>query len=1098
MRKYIFYLAAPALFLLSAGIGWGAHHIRFKGISLEDGQCHSVVTAIFQDQRGFMWFGTRDGLCRYDGYRFTSYKNEPYDARTISNNYITAIAEDHSGTLWIGTNGGGLNRFNRKKEAFSSYRHDPGDRRSISCDRVKALFTDISGSLWVGTDNGLDKFLEGEFSHYSRDAVRCIYEAPSMKGILWIATVGGGLIKFNTASGASSRYRHDPQGPLSIGSNDITSICEDSADALWVGTESHGLDRLDVKGEIFSHYTLSDDRVMCLHKDRDGVLWVGTDGGGLCYLSRDSKGEMGFVNFKFNPLRPNGLRHNEVLCLHEDRGKVLWVGTDGRGLSYCRKLPFRLYEKNPTLANSLNCNDVFALLEDRQGHIWIGTDEGGLNRYDPRNEAFTYYRHSPHDRSSLSRDEVLCLCEGRGGLIWVGTDGGGLNHLDPTTGEFTRYQPKPGDPDSISDAFVCTIIEDRDGVLWIGTFQGGLDRLDRARQKFSHYRHDPGDPYSLSHDSVRAICQSAVEPDILWVGTRGGGLNRFDRKSGRFSRFKHNSLDKHSLSSNDVLSIYEDSSGTLWIGTEGGGLNRFDRQGGTFKAWTEAGGLPNNTIYGILEGDNGDLWLSSNKGLIRLNPRTKKIKNYDASDGLQSKVFNIGAWHKGASGRLYFGGINGFNVFKPTDVTDDTARDYSPPVAITSFMVFNKKYNGENSISEAKEIELNYTDNYVSFEFALLDFWAPEKNKYTYRMEGVDKGWRHVGIRNFASYTNLSPGTYNFRVRGENHKGESSKETSLKLRIIPPFWKTWWFYLLSLILFAVASYLIIHLTKKYLLLITYWKKRNYIGNYKVVDKIGSGGIGVVYKAHKLTDKDQIFALKVLKEEYLLDERQKRRFKHEALLADQLDHPNIVKIFERGEDNENLYIVMELLTGKSLADRIYSLALADSIHILIQIADVLVKLHGKDIVHRDLTPNNIMLVEKEGDPNFVKILDFGLARAQHFTKLTETGHLFGTVAYMPPEYIFKNRISIEGDIYSLGIIFYEMLTHHQPFKGESTMEMLKQIFDHNPPEPIEVMSGIPGEINDLVMDMIEEEPEDRPTAKEVLELLKHFSSVVEKQ
>ncbi len=1098
MRKYIFYLAAAALFLFSAAIMRGEHHIRFKGISLEGGQCHSVVTAIFQDQRGFMWFGTRDGLCRYDGYRFTSYKNEPYDARTISNNYITSIAENHSGTLWIGTNGGGLNRFDRQKETFSSYRHDPGDPRTISCDWVRALFTDSSGSLWVGTDRGLDKLLAGEFIHYSRDPVHCIYESPSMKDTLWIGTAGKGLIKFGMAGGASTRYRHDRQNPLSIGSNDITSICEDTADALWIGNETHGLDRLDVKGETFSHYNLPDDRVMCLHKDRDGVLWIGTDGGGLCYLSRDGKGEITFTHFKFNPLRPDGLRHNEVLCLYEDRGKVLWIGTDGRGLSYCRKLPFLLYEKNPTLANGLNCNDVFALLEDRQGHIWVGTDEGGLNRYDPRDKTFTYYRHSPDDRRSLSHDEVLSLCEDRAGLIWVGTDGGGLNRFDPVTNEFTRYRPNPADTDSISGAFVCTIIEDRDGLLWIGTFQGGLNRLDRARQKFSHYRHDPGDPYSLSHNSVRAICQSAVEPDILWVGTRGGGINRFNRKTGRFNCFKHNPGDRNSLSSNDVLSIYEDSSGTLWIGTEGGGLSRFDRQGGTFKAWTEAGGFPNNTIYGILEGDNGYLWLSSNKGLIRFNPQTKKIKNYDASDGLQSKVFNIGAWHKGAGGCLYFGGINGFNVFKPTDVTDDEACAYSPPVVITSFMVFNKKYNAENSTPEVKDIELNYKDNYVSFEFALLDFWAPAKNEYTYRLEGVDKGWRHVGIRNFASYTNLSPGTYNFRVHGKNHKGESSTEASLKLRIIPPFWKTWWFYILSLILFALASYLIIHLIKKYLVLITYWKKKNYIGNYKIVEKIGSGGIGVVYKTHKLTEKDQIFALKVLKEEYLLDERQKRRFKHEALLADQLDHPNIVKIFERGEDNENLYIVMELLTGKSLADRIYSLDLADSIHILIQIADVLVKLHDKDIVHRDLTPNNIMLVEKEGDPNFVKILDFGLARAQHFTKLTETGHLFGTVAYMPPEYIFKNRISIEGDIYSLGIIFYEMLTHRQPFKGETTMEMLKQIFDHNPPEPIEVMSGIPGEINDLIMDMIEEEPEDRPTAKEVLELLKHFSSVVEKQ
>lgn len=1130
MKRNIFFLVIQTILFGAEVHLWGEYNIHFKGIPLDTGHCHCVVTAVFQDHRGFMWFGTRDGICRYDGYRMTPYKNEPRIPSTLSNNHISCLAEDGAGHLWIGTNGGGINYYNREKDEFIIFKHNPRDPGSLSHNHVRTLFRDGDGSLWLGTDAGLDRLILGDtrssstnssdltamvrFAHYTHDpddpesishnAVSCIHESPFQKGILWIGTAGGGLNRFDSIKSTFTHYCHDSQDPSSIGSDYITSICQDTAAAIWVGTGDRGLDRLDVKRAVFVHYrsreadpnTLSDDRVLCLLRDNRELLWIGTDGGGLCCLRGNDKGRRIFSNFKFNPLNPQGLRHNEILCLYSDRSDVLWIGTAGRGVSCCRQVPFSHVEKNPATRNGLSSNYVFALLEDRKGKLWIGTDGGGLNRYDLANREFTCFRNRPGELNTLCHNVVVSLQEDRDGTIWIGTDGGGLNRYDPGTDRFSRFVPDLVDPASINDSHINTIVEDRDGYLWLGTRNGGLNCLDKRKSTFLHYKNDPRDPYSLSHDFVTVICESAVDPAVLWVGTRGGGVNRFYRKTGKFVRFQHDPADDNTLSSDSVLSLYEDPSGVLWIGTDGGGLNRYDRREGTFTAWTSGGkGLPNNTIYGILGDESGHLWLSSNKGLVRFDPRTGKIKNFDVNDGLQSNVFNIGAFHKGSSGRMYFGGIKGFNIFDPADFPVIEERKYIPPIAITSFMVFNKDYDLGKSIFDATEIELNYDENFFSFEFALLDFWAPQKNTYTYRMKSIDKSWRHVGNRNFVSYTNLNPGKYVFQVRGRGLNESWSATTSMKIRIIPPFWRTWWFYLLSILLFALSSYLIIHLIKKYLVLITFWKKRNYLGNYKIVDKIGSGGIGVVYKAHKLTEKDRLYAVKVLKEEYLLDEKQKRRFKYEALLADQLDHPNIVKIYERGEDDENLYIVMELLTGESLSNRIHSLDLAASIHILIQIADVLVKLHGKNIVHRDLTPNNIMLIEQAGNPNFVKILDFGLARAQHFTKLTETGHLFGTVAYMPPEYIFNNRISVEGDIYSLGVIFYEMLTHRQPFKGESTMDMLKQIFDHNPPEPIEVIEGIPEELNGLVMSMIEEKPEDRPPAEEVLELLKHFSSIV---
>ncbi len=815
------------IFLVFSWIYASDNNIHFQHITINDGLSQNTVNCILQDSKGFMWFGTNDGLNRYDGYNYKVYKFDAEDVNSLSNNYIHSIIMDRSGIIWIGTYGGGLNRFDREKEQFVRYQVDPDNLNSLSNNFIYSVFEDHLGALWIGTLDGLNKLIPSEeegtpptFIHYrndlknpkslSCDIVVSVYEDQS--GDLWIGTWGSGLNRFDRHTEEFIHYQHNPNDPFSLSHNRIWSINEDRTGSLWIATDGGGLNRFDKQTEKFHRYqndpddpnSLNCDVVVTIYKNRSGCFWIGTDGGGLNYF--DLKTEQ-FIHYENNLTDPNSLSHNVVRSIWEDKFGILWIGTLG-GLDKFDpdKVQFAHYQKEPGNSNSLSHNEIRAIYEDKENVLWIGTDGGGLNCLDRKTGQFIHYRHDPSNSCSLSDDVVLSIYKDRSDVLWLGTYMGGLNRFDQKTKRFIHYQNDPDNPNSISDNFVRCIYEDRSGVLWIGiSTNGGLNRFNQKTQKFIRYLHDPNKPHSLSHNGVSTLYEDRL--DRFWVGTFGGGLNRFDRKKKQFIHFKNDPNDSNSLSDNRVYSIHEDSSGVLWIGT-GGGLNRFDPEKRTFQHYKVKDGLPNDVIYGILEDDHGNLWLSTNNGLSKFNPITETFKNYNIDDGLQSNGFYLGAYYKTRKEEMVFGGINGFNIFYPDSIKDNL---HAPPVVITDFQIFNKSVPiGEKedrsailkkSITETKEIELSYKNKVISFEFAALHYASPDKNEYAYMMQGFEKDWNYVGNRRFASYTNLPPGDFIFWVKASNNDGIWNEEgISLRITIAPPFWKTWWFLTLGIVL----------------------------------------------------------------------------------------------------------------------------------------------------------------------------------------------------------------------------------------------------------------------------------------------------------
>ncbi len=812
--------------------------LTFEQISIEQGLSQSIVFCLLQDQKGFMWFGTEDGVNKYDGYNFTVMRHEPLDSNSLWYNDVRALCEDKEGIIWIGTFYGGLNAYDPAKEKFTHYRHNPNDPNSLSHNNVRAILEDRTGALWIGTDGGLNKFdrATGRFTRYqhseenptslSHNTVNVIYE--DRAGGLWIGT-DGGLNRLRRSDDGLpptfQNYRHNPRNPHSLSNAVVTAIHQDHAGVLWIGTRS-GLNKLDdsentESSALFTRYeheaqnaaSLSHNDVRALFEDAaDSVLWIGTNGGGLNLLDRRREK---FIHYRNDPLDRTSLSYNEIYAIGADRAGIIWLGTYGGGLNKAlrKQKSFLVYRRAPNNPNSLPHEIVWAIYEDENGVLWIGTHGGGLTRYDRKKNQYTHYQHDPANRHSLSHNIVRLIHPARGdsNVLWIGTHGGGLNRFDIRTKKSIRYLHDPDDPRSLSHNELRAIYQDRGGTLWIGTNGGGLNKLlpndnASARPVFKHYQHDANVPTSISNDFVRTIYEDPDEAgDVLWIGTQGGGLNRFDRRTETFTHYRAAPGQRNSLNNDYVFCIHEDKAGMFWLGTWGGGLLKFDRALGAVGYYTTRQGLPSNEIYGILEDEEGNFWISSNKGLSRFNPTTETFKNYSVEDGLQSNEFNGGAFFKSKSGEMFFGGIHGFNSFDPQQITDNPNL---PPVVITGFFKFNRPVKLEQSIAALEELHLYHKDYVFSFEFAALDFSAPRKNQYVYKMEGLDEEWIYTDAKKrFASYTTLSPGRYVFRVKGSNNDGLWNEQgTALKIVIHPPLWKTWWFSALVGLLAAGLAY----------------------------------------------------------------------------------------------------------------------------------------------------------------------------------------------------------------------------------------------------------------------------------------------------
>ncbi len=808
--------------------------MEFQHISIAEGLSQGVVPCIFQDSKGFMWFGTEAGVNRYDGDKFTVYSHIPGDPSSLSHDIVDCICEDHEKNLWFGTLKG-LNKLNKENGTFTRYLHDPNNPNSLSNDYIGSLYCDPLGILWIGTRGGVNTLdpKTGTFSCFKHDPLDpgsissdYIFTISEEKnGTLWIGTLDG-LNRFSRETGAFTVYRFNPNAGAINGARRISI---DESGIIWIGT-NNGLYKFHPPTGKFTAYKIKAENprreldaftnsILALYSDRDHVLWVGTPVDGLQLFDPKTEQFHAYLN---NPGDPYSLSNNSVLSIFEDRSGLIWIGTYGGGINkYDReKEKFTYYPCN-IWGSRHPYNLVYSFLEDRSGVLWIGIELGGLVKYDKNTGTFTGYDIHPPHRQVMGYSQVYSIYEDGAGMLWLGTKGYGLARFDPKTGKIVWFSNEPGNPNSLSHNRVRSIASRQEGILWIGTVGGGIDRFDSQKGTFTHYRNDPQKNTTLSDDRVNTLYFDRT--GTMWVGTFGG-LDRFNPGTGTFTRYQPDASRPNALSHDQVFSICEDHlrKDVLWIGTWKGGLHRIDRSRNTFTAFTTRDGLPNNCIYGILEDDRGNLWLSTTKGICRFNPSTGQAINYEPRDGLQDYEFNFGAYYKNRSGEMFFGGSKGFNRFHPRDIIDNP---HVPSISFTGFETIDtpdfpgKKPPLPKDLSETREISLSYKDNIFSLEFAALDFTNPAKNQYMYKLEGFDDRWISLGNRHRVTFTNLDPGEYILRVRGSNNDGVWNNEgTWIKIRVKPPYWRTWWFRGVMVLLVAALAFLWHHSRLKHLTL----------------------------------------------------------------------------------------------------------------------------------------------------------------------------------------------------------------------------------------------------------------------------------------
>ena len=788
--------------------------VGFKHITTYEGLSQSSVTAIVQDRQGFMWFGTQDGLNRYDGYSFTVYQNDPLQPSSLSDNYVLALYEDRKGQLWVGTDDGGLCRFNKQTGKFSVFKSTQKDSKSLTDNHVTAIKEDGQGNLWIATGNGLSRFdpVRGIFTRYRHRAGdsgslghNLIQDVlVDRGGQIWVATLGGGLDRLDAQTQTFHHFKNVPADPTSLSQNSLKKLFQDSKGRLWIATEGRGLNLLNEDQKTFTHFrhnpddprSICHDDINTLAEDGAGNLWVGTENGGISVLN---KTRTAFTHYPYQETNSSGLNNGSIYALCRDRSDNMWVGTYSGGVNFFDHQPpkFQLYQKDINDPNSLSNNNVMAVLEDRLGNIWTGTDGGGLNVLHKATQRYTQYRHRATDSKSIPSDFIMSIYQDRDGDIWVGSYKGGLSLWRQASGEFLNFRVT-GDASGLSQETVSTITEGKKGEIWLGTLGSGISRYDKKTRLFTHYKPDLTRPGNLTQGYISSLCFDHQQN--LWIGSEGGGLQVIDARSGLFRAYRHDRSVPGSLSHNLVNSLYEDAQHRMWVGTNAG-LNRFDPKTHSFVTYQEKDGLASKVIQSLLSDRNDKLWIGTNKGLSVFDPTRKSFPNFDAGDGLQPGSFNRMAAYKDQQNRLFFGGIKGLNTVDPAHLSDNL---FIPPVVITQLHVFNRPI-----WLRSHQITLPHDQSTLTFSFAALNYSHPERNQYTYTLEGFDKGWSLKGPGRVATYTNLEPGTYTFRVKASNNDGHWN-ETGTAFRIIlkPPFWQTWWFRTVAALVLLGSTYLL--------------------------------------------------------------------------------------------------------------------------------------------------------------------------------------------------------------------------------------------------------------------------------------------------
>ncbi|MEO3406209.1 two-component regulator propeller domain-containing protein [Mucilaginibacter sp. CAU 1740] len=817
VRSFRYLFAAFAIFL-SGNAFAQERNLKFEHIGTREGLSQINVSVIKQDSKGFMWIGTRDGLNRYDGYSFAIYKHSIQDDNSLSSNLVSDIAEDKDGNIWLATLFG-LNKLDRKTGRFSHYFHDNANPNSISSNFVNKLIFDHDGFLWIGSQKGgLDKFdiQHNKFTHYkhneadlkslSDDDVTAITEDSQQR--LWVGTLSAGLNLFNRSNGTFKRYHNVPGDNTSLSGSYVSVIYEDNAHRIWVGTEDGGLSLFDQAKGNFKWYrhddkdpnTISGNTVLALGMDLNNNLWIGAENSGFNILNPET-GKI--TSHKHDDIDRSSINGNTLYSICRDRMGNMWLGAFSGGINlYKRSTESFPHYRHNSSPNSLANNFVLCFHEDQNGSIWVGTDGGGVNVFN-KDGTVKHFIQQPGNANSLVGNYVLNIIQDYKNNYWIGTWADGLGRFNTTTGKFTNFKHDATKPGSLSNNNIYALTQTRDNRIWVGTYNGGLDLYDEKSNTFSAFKYDPNDPKSISSDRVYALLEDKA--DNLWVGTFDAGLNLMDRKTGTFTRFQHDEK-RNSISNNSIPDLFEDSKGRIWISTLSG-LNLFNPITKHFTVFTTKDGLPSDVIYAVREDKLGTIWVSTNNGLSNYDPVKHTFKNYTIEDGIQNEEFKSHSALQTRDSRIFFGGINGFNLVDPQNILKPSG---FMPLVITNFQLFNKMVKIardardpsplKEDISSATSVNLSYKQSVVTLQFAALDYSSPDKKNYSYILENFDREWNNVGSRNTASYTNLPPGDYVFKLRYQNSAGLWSPVTEgLKITIVPPFWLTWWFKLIAAI-----------------------------------------------------------------------------------------------------------------------------------------------------------------------------------------------------------------------------------------------------------------------------------------------------------
>jgi diguanylate cyclase (GGDEF)-like protein len=807
-----------ATLVLTAASRASTPDMLFARLGSDQGLSHGAIRAIVQDADGFMWFGTEDGMDRYDGYELRHFIHHRGDPVSLPNEWVSALASDHAGRLWVGGVGGGVVWRETRDGSFRVPRSASGAPLLDTGARVRALTVDRQGRLWIATrDRGVDRLdldhagavayrhRAGDAGSLSDDSVFAIAEG--LSGEIWIGG-NSGLDRLDPKSG---RIEHFAERLRSAGvpaeALKVNALCVDGDGKVWVGLDV-GLVEIDPTTGILRLLRHSDDephampngRVNSLLEDRERRLWLGLSTG-LALLDRHT-GQAAL--FTRDPTNSESLPDNNVTSLYQDRGGLLWIGTKTGGVARWnpRSWAFGLHG----LANM--GDGVTGFMTDAAHTLWIGTFGGGLLAIEPETGRQTRYWSGAKSPFALPDDDVMALASDEQGRVWLGTMNHGILRLDPARRQVRQFESVAADATTLPANGIMTLLRDAHDRLWVGTYGGGLARIDLKNDRVVRYAHGRDDESGLSGDRATALAED--RNGLLWIGTDGGGLNVLDPVSGRFAHFRHDANLADSLSGDTVYTVHVDAAGEIWAGTRGGGLDRisgdpFAAAGLHFKNLGESEGLPDSTVYGIESDSSGNLWISTNRGVAMVRPGDGKIRTFRHSHGLQGDEFNFGAHYRAPDGTLYFGGPNGYNAFDPERLSVSEA---SPQIVLTDVVKLNQHVVSPESL---KELNLGYRDSVITLRFAALDFTGPAENHYAYRLVGFDKDWVYAGDARQASYTDLSGGDYVFEVKTANDDVQwSGVPLALPIHVASPPWATGWakaFYCAAALGVAVCAWL---------------------------------------------------------------------------------------------------------------------------------------------------------------------------------------------------------------------------------------------------------------------------------------------------